>query len=211
MEHLAQQGNQAGGVHGALGHVTPLVDAAVHRARLAAADGDPFQVGVHRTQPGQSRAMESAALQRAIRLAPVQPAGQACSGNGRHVLHSHVDDLIGSKRAPEAQQHDGPVARQLQQGRFIASFACRALLGLQPVGDLLQLIELQWSRLLLLGRVLRHNAPEHLAHQRCLGRVRKALFCMPTRERRQPLPQGADLVRARVGHEVASDGIAGGR
>ncbi|MCY1298066.1 hypothetical protein D9M70_475300 [compost metagenome] len=81
----------------------------------------------------------------------------------------------------------------------------------QPLNRLLQMLQLQRRGLLGLVRVQGANAFQHLAHGGGLGGVGETLGDMPLCESGEALFQRVEAQRVGVVHQVADDGVAGGR
>ena len=100
-KQAAQQSNQAVGMQGVLGDMSPAVDLAEHRTLGQA---DPSIEGGHGAQTGQSRAFEDPALLLPVAFAAAQVAGQALAGLDLDVFDAQVDQLIRAKATLEPQQ-----------------------------------------------------------------------------------------------------------
>ncbi|WP_429464347.1 hypothetical protein [Paraburkholderia sp. JPY465] len=105
------------------------------------------------------------------------------------MLDPQPTEFVGPKAAPEAQQHQGPVAN----AREALALVCLSDdLLIEPGCELFELRELHGLRPFLGCGMQRDDASEDLAHMRGFRRIRKTLRLVPLRKRCKPRAQGID-------------------
>ena len=187
----------------------PAVDLAKHRALGNAGQTYPCIDSRHRTQAGQCRTFVYAAQHLPVALGATQVARQPFARRDFHVLHTQVDQLVGSEPPPKSQQQQTAVAGVAKQRRSVITSFCVADGHLQPLVYLLDDIDLKGACALFCNRVEGADAFENLTHQGRLGRVCKTMVDVPAGQCGKPLAKGADRQRGRMVGQVTGGRISG--
>ncbi|MCY1361233.1 hypothetical protein D9M69_478930 [compost metagenome] len=211
LEDLPQQSYQAAGIQACLIQVAPPIQPAEHRSAGNPRRADPVEVGVYWAQPLQRGGVVVGAEVVPVALAPGQKQRHPGAGFGLDVLHLQAAQLIAAKAPPEANQQQCHIPPAAQVARQVAGLMRVRRFLFQPLNRLLQMLQLQRRGLLGLARVQGANTFQHLAHRGGLGGVGKALADVPLREGSEALLQRVEAQRVGVIHQVADDGVAGGR
>ncbi|WP_431194963.1 hypothetical protein [Cupriavidus taiwanensis] len=128
----------------------------------------------------------------AVRLGVRQEDRHAPAGLDGDVLDLQPAQFVRPEAPPEANQHQGLVARQDLEVVVIACHRGRSNLGVEPHHQLLELSELQRLGAPLLCGVQCLDALEHLPHVWRPVRIWEALRDVPLCDCSQALTQGVD-------------------